>query len=232
MGNRVELTSKYESFMRTVFSLKDDPGLSAAVYTQLTDVEIECNGLLTYDRSVVKPEAERIAAVNRGDFSRVPPPPSIYVIVPTSELNGQEWRYTFEEPAPGWFAPDFDYAEWKRGPGGFGTEGTPGAVVRTEWKTPDIWIRREVSIPNGEMTGLEVRIHHDEDAELYINGALAAKYPGYTTEYEDVPLPHEAQQLLKAGRNTFALHCRQTKGGQYIDIGLEEETQVPQRAPR
>ena len=224
MGNRVELTSHYESFMQKVFALKDDPGLSAAVYTQLTDVEVECNGLLTYDRAVVKPESERIAAVNGGDFSRVPPPPAVYVVVPTSELNGQEWRYTFERPASDWFAPDFDYAEWKRGPGGFGTAGTPEAVVRTEWKTSDIWIRREVSVPKGEMTGLQVRIHHDEDAELYINGTLAGKYPGYTIDYEDVPLTREAQQLLKSGRNTFALHCRQTKGGQYIDIGLEELT--------
>jgi hypothetical protein len=231
MGNRVELTSKYEAFMRKVFSLKDDPGLSAAVYTQLTDVEIECNGLATYDRAVVKPEAERIAAVNGGDFSRVPPPPVVYVVVPTSELNGQEWRYTFEKPAPDWFAPEFDYAEWKRGPGGFGTGGTPGAVVRTEWKTPDIWIRRDVSIPKGEMTGLQVRIHHDEDAELYVNGVLAGKYPGYTMEYEDIPLSREAEQLLKPGRNTLALHCRQTKGGQYIDIGLEELTPALRSTP-
>jgi DICT domain-containing protein len=34
-------------------------GLSAAVYTQTTDVEVEINGLMTYDRKVVKlPEAK------------------------------------------------------------------------------------------------------------------------------------------------------------------------------
>jgi hypothetical protein len=38
-------------------------GLSAAVYTQTTDVEVETNGLMTYDRKVVKmPEAELKAA--------------------------------------------------------------------------------------------------------------------------------------------------------------------------
>jgi hypothetical protein len=231
MGNRVELTTKYESFMRNVYVLKDDPGLSAAVYTQLTDVEVECNGLLTYDRAVVKPESGRIAAVNQGDFSRVPLPPVVYVVVPTSELNGQEWRYTFEKPAPDWFGPDFNYAEWKTGPGGFGTAETPNVVVRTEWKTPDIWLRRDVSVPKGELSRLQVRIHHDDDAELYINGTLAATYPGYTSDYEDIPLARESVQLLKPGRNTFALHCRQKKGGQYIDVGLEELTPAPRRPP-
>jgi len=225
MESRVELTSKYESFMRTVYQMKDDSGLSAAVYTQLTDVEVECNGLLTYDRAVVKPEPGRIAAVNQGDFSRVPPPPVVFVVVPTSELNGQEWRYTLEKPPADWFSPAFDYAEWKTGIGGFGTEGTPGAVVRTQWKTPDIWLRRDVSIPRGELAGLNVRIHHDEDAELYINGTLAGSYAGYTSDYEDVRLSREAADLLKPGRNTIALHCRQTKGGQYIDCGLETLTQ-------
>jgi hypothetical protein len=231
MANRRELTSKYEVYMRTVYALKNDPGLSAAVYTQLTDVEVECNGLMTYDRAVLKPDLQRISAVNRGDFSMVPPPPAVYVVVPTSELNGQEWRYTFEKPPAGWFAPDFNYAEWKRGLGGFGTQATPNAVVRTEWKTPDIWMRREVSIPKGELTALHVRIHHDEDAEFYINGTLARKYAGYTSDYEDIPLSREAANLLKPGRNTFAIHCRQTKGGQYIDVGLEELTPASRHTP-
>lgn len=40
-------------------------GYSAAVYTQTTDVEIEVNGLMTYDRKVVKLNEERIRKVNR-----------------------------------------------------------------------------------------------------------------------------------------------------------------------
>ncbi len=38
---------------------------SAAVYTQTTDVETEVNGLMTYDRRVMKVDAERIRAINR-----------------------------------------------------------------------------------------------------------------------------------------------------------------------
>jgi beta-galactosidase/beta-glucuronidase len=42
-----------------------DRGLAAAVYTQTTDVEGEVNGLLTYDRAVLKIDASRLAAWNR-----------------------------------------------------------------------------------------------------------------------------------------------------------------------
>lgn len=40
-------------------------GTSAAVYTQTTDVEIECNGLMTYDRKVIKVDEARIAKINK-----------------------------------------------------------------------------------------------------------------------------------------------------------------------
>ena len=39
-------------------------GLCAAVYTQLSDVEDELNGLMTYDRRVVKLDAEDVRELN------------------------------------------------------------------------------------------------------------------------------------------------------------------------
>jgi beta-galactosidase/beta-glucuronidase len=41
-------------------------GLSAAVYTQTTDVEVEVNGLMTYDRAAIKMEPEKLFRINRG----------------------------------------------------------------------------------------------------------------------------------------------------------------------
>lgn len=54
MKNFNELLDKYEQFYSTVWQFKVDPGLSAAVYTQTTDVETETNGLMTYDRKIIK----------------------------------------------------------------------------------------------------------------------------------------------------------------------------------
>jgi hypothetical protein len=39
-------------------------GLSAAVYTQTTDVEVETNGIMTYDRKVIKMPAEKLHAIH------------------------------------------------------------------------------------------------------------------------------------------------------------------------
>jgi beta-galactosidase/beta-glucuronidase len=58
-----KLWDKYRDLLAQVASLKAR-GLSAAVYTQVSDVEAETNGLMTYDRAVVKLPAE-VQAVNR-----------------------------------------------------------------------------------------------------------------------------------------------------------------------
>jgi hypothetical protein len=219
MADRDELTANYERLLQAAYKLRDT-GLSAAVYTQTTDVEVECNGLLTYDRAIIKPDLERVAAVNRGDFSRMPPPPIVKTLVPTSEEKAAEWRYTFDKPADDWTKPGFDDAAWKKGPGGFGTAATPGAVVGTEWKTSDVWLRREITMPDGPFTELCLRIHHDEDAEIYVNGVLAGKFSGFTAEYGEAPLTPEGAAAIQPGKNTIAVHCCQTRGGQFIDVGL------------
>lgn len=58
-----ELTLEYIKNVRQLFNLKSR-GLSAAVYTQTTDVEIEVNGLMTYDREVTKMDEELLRIIS------------------------------------------------------------------------------------------------------------------------------------------------------------------------
>jgi beta-galactosidase/beta-glucuronidase len=64
--NAPALTAAYLDLVTRLFPLIDQKGLSAAVYTQTTDVEIEVNGLLTYDRALVKMDEKQISEANRG----------------------------------------------------------------------------------------------------------------------------------------------------------------------
>ncbi len=210
------LTKRYETLLRKTYGLVRDAGLSAAVYTQTTDVETESNGLLTYDR-IMKGDAKRIAAANRGELQ---PLSEAKPIVPTSQKAPQTWRYTIEKPAADWFKPDFDDAKWKEGPGGFGTKITPGAIVGTEWKTDDIWLRRTVEIDADNFDGASFLCHHDEDVEIYINGVLAGSAPGHIADYDELPMNDDGKKALKKGKNLIAVKCHQTTGGQYVDVGI------------
>lgn len=73
-----------------------------------------------------------------------------------------------------------------------------------------------------DATRLYLRIHHDEDAEVYLNGALLSTLEGYTSGYQLVHLDSEAAVLLTEGDNTLAAHLRQADGGQFIDLGIVE----------
>lgn len=192
-------------------------GMAAAVYTQTTDVEIEVNGLMTYDREVIKFDLAETAKWHKALFG---PVPEYAELIPTSEKAPQTWKYTTAQPADEWAKPEFDAGAWKEGPGGFGTKMTPGTAVGTEWNTKDIWARRTFElkeVPAGEVM---LRVHFDEDAEVYMNGVLAARLPGYATEYGEVPMSAAARKALKAGPNVLAVRARNAGGGQYIDAGL------------
>ncbi|HEX9727908.1 MAG TPA: glycoside hydrolase family 2 TIM barrel-domain containing protein [Gemmatimonadales bacterium] len=217
-GDTLALREAYADLLYQL-SLYVPDGLAAAVYTQTTDVEVEVNGLMTYDRAIIKLVPEDATAAARPLYTS---PYVIRTVAPTSLRDGQTWRYTETAPPGEWPAVEFDDGSWSEGPGGFGRANTPGAVVRTPWTTSDIWLRRSFDLGSGDLVGPHWRIHHDEDAEVYLNGQLVLRLDGYTTGYRRIPLDATALAVLRTGRNVLAIHVHQTRGGQYIDLGLDE----------
>ena len=216
-----KLLEKYTQYADMLIFLKSNRGLNAAVYTEITDVEMELNGFLTYDRKVVKGNTENFYAVNR----RVIDEDRYYTeFLPTSEETAQEWKYTFTQPITSWMNKSFDDSAWETGNGGFGSKDTPGAIIGTEWKTNNIWLRTKFTLPadalDDEKT-LVLRIHHDENCRVYINGVQATYLTGYTSAYAFYDISSGAKtSLTLGGENTLAVHCQQTSGGQYIDVGV------------
>jgi hypothetical protein len=219
--SRGELTDAYVNLLTAMRPLIGQ-GLSAAVYTQTSDVEIEVNGLMTYDRQVVKMDLDRIAAAAKKLYG---PPPTVATLVPTSEEDAQQWRYATAKPVDDWTEPKFDDTPWKSGPGGFGGKGTPGARLGTPWQSSDIWLRRTFALKEPPRGDLFLRIHHDDEAEVYVNGQRVATQPGHRRAYGLAPLEPGAAKHLHTGENTLAVHCHQNGGGQYIDVGIVELTE-------
>ena len=63
-NSKNSLTKAYERLFNNVIIPQIKDGLSATVYTQLTDVEDELNGLLTYDRELQKIDVDKLKEIN------------------------------------------------------------------------------------------------------------------------------------------------------------------------
>ncbi len=172
------------------------------------------------DRDIWKKWASRDHTV-LGEWAPLPARAQYKEVVPSSQNQQVTWRYTFEKPAKNWTEPGFDDSSWKEGRGGFGTRGTPNAVIGTVWKTDDIWLRREFTMPTGTFPDLQLLVYHDEDVEVYVNGVLAASEKGFVNSYEPMDISDTAKKLLQPGAKiTLAVKCHQTTGGQGVDVGL------------
>ena len=219
-----ELTNALLGSFGNLRSLMSEPGLSAAIYTETTDVETELNGLLTYDREVLKVNKDEVRTAVDALYG---PPPKIEVVVPSAQQKAEDWLFTTYQPDVEWPQPAYDDSKWTAGKGGFGTKGTPGSIVGTTWDNADIWLRRSITIPkNIHWTSPNLLIFHDDDAEVYIDGVQVAALAGYVTAYGTVPIK-EGAKLLTPGKHTLAIHCHQVSGGQFIDCGIidvEEST--------
>jgi hypothetical protein len=174
---------------------------------------------MLYDKPVWQKYASQ-DKTKAANWAPMPEPPKVTVILPAADKQSAMWSYTTVRPSAGWTKPDYDDLAWKHGKSGFGTEGTPGAYIGTVWSTDDIWLRREINITPATYDDLEGWLHHDEDAEVYINGVLALKAGGFIVNYDAFPLTAAGKAALKPGKNEIAIHCHQTVGGQYVDFGL------------
>src|SRR4051812_30220178 len=105
---------------------------------------------------------------------RPAPPPAATELreaIPTARQQPAEWRYTVAAPPQDWSRVAFDDADWRRGGGGFGTDGPPGVVVKPPWNPPDIWLRRTTPPPaSPDPTTLKLVVFHDEDIEIFLDG--------------------------------------------------------------
>ena len=66
-----EVTDKYEELADMLIDLAHK-GYCGGVYTQTTDCEVEVNGIMTYDRKVVKMDEQRLRSINQRVIHSIP----------------------------------------------------------------------------------------------------------------------------------------------------------------
>jgi len=222
--NGSDLAVKFEDFCFQLSDFVQNRGLSAAVYTEITDVEIELNGFLTYDRKVCKPDVDRIRAA----MASASTPVTLTTVLPTSQTTGQTWKYRFNQPSSAWTGTNYNdaTANWTNALGGFGAGNPPNTagLIRTPWNTADIWLRRTFNpgaLTSQQISNLFLMVYHDEDVEIYINGVLAGSATGYRSSYGLMTMTEAGRNaIVPNASNVLAVHCHQTGGGQYIDVGI------------
>lgn len=226
VSNSEEYTERFNQYTMALQSLQQSKNLWAGVYTQITDVEQEVNGILTYDRKVLKVNEEQLASIRENIEKTIQQrmKPAVSVVSAGDNSTSINWKYVTTNPGEGWNTPDYDDSKWSQGKAGFGKIDQPDARVQTTWSTAHIWIRRHFTIKNVDENNLKdlcLRIFYDEDTEVYINGVLALSVTGYNTTYQLFDISKEARQAINlSGDNVIAIHTKQTSGGQYIDAGF------------
>lgn len=133
-------------------------------------------------------------------------------------------KYTETAPAAGWEAPGFNASGWKSGMAPFGDD---PAQVKTVWKSRDLWVRRNFNYRKTDVNKLILRLRHDDQAEVYLNGEKINVSDGANGELQPIELNKSVLDKLKDGENVLALHCTNTGGGAWLDAGFADE-QRPQ----
>lgn len=209
-----------EAYRNAVFQLRIliGQGLSAAIYTQTTDVEGEVNGMLTYDREIEKIPAEKLRKLHEPLYGKFP---KTTTVVEDSQRAPQQWYYTTIHPGDDWFRRKTAPADWQVGPAPFGYNHPDNQLSysvyekqdaahrkNTEWRGPNLWMWREFNlqeIPSSPW----ITPRYDEKMEIYINGMLVAELSNRAVHYyhaDLIPLPEGVRKTLRTGRNTIAVH--------------------------
>lgn len=215
-ANKNRLEKRY-SYWITCIAQLIKLGCSAVVYTQLSDVEHELNGWLTYDREVSKIEPSILRALHENLFQKFKEPKA----KPLKEFAKRNirWHYQFSEG---------EESRKKTGCGPFGG-GNILTEVKTDWPVAEeLRLEKEFQY-SPAITGLSIRIAGIGNIACYLNGKLVKDLKDHSsTEFFTAPLPFiadiplEKKQLsyLVTGTNMLTVVCSPICDSRYIDIQL------------
>lgn len=136
-------------------------------------------------------------------------------------------KFTETDPGNGWDNPQFNDSSWKTGTAPFSDDKT---AAKTVWTSRNLWVRRTFTINDLNFNKLTLRLHHDDEAEVYLNGEKISEQNAANGDLQYITLSQAAISKLKKGENVLALHCTNTGGGAWLDAGFADEIKPANRA--
>jgi len=143
---------------------------------------------------------------------------SFITVLPASDEKPYTVKYSESAPAAGWEKSTFADSDWKTGTAPFGD-----GQATTQWKTKDLWTRRTFNLTQTSFNNLKLKIMHDDDVEVYLNGQNIYSCQCFNGKFINVPVD---DKILKKGENILAIHVKNNTGGQWIDAGLIYEKPI------
>ena len=199
--SREELNAKYQEVVGNLVGPRA-LGLAAAIYTQTTDVEGEVNGLMTYDRKLVKFDEESVNALHRRIYQAEGVARSL---LPTSEHAPQQWEFRLDAPPDGWKDGE-DSVGWQAGTGPFQSGNDGNFPTGTVWSGGQIWLRKSFELEEVPENLWIEAYHAIDQGEVYLNGQLVLDFSGTRSggrHYHHMDLSAHAA-ALRPGRNVLA----------------------------
>ncbi len=145
-------------------------------------------------------------------------------IVPAGDEVNYTAKYTETKPSEDWMNPNFDDKQWKSGAAPFGNQ---RGVSKTLWLSNDIWMRREFTLANLNAKEPILKLQHDDDVKVYLNGDLIYTAGCCAGKFLYLPMSSEMKSKLKKGKNVLAIHVKNTGGEALLDAGIVEKAINP-----
>jgi hypothetical protein len=141
-------------------------------------------------------------------------------VVPASDEINYQAAYTESDPGDGWMNNSFDDSHWENGMAPFGND---KVASKTMWLSKDIWVRRKITIQALDLNNLFLKLQHDDDVAVFLNGENIYSAKGSTRKFIFIPIKEEVKNKIKQGENILAIHVTNKKGGSWLDAGIIEE---------
>jgi hypothetical protein len=197
--------------------LLDAYGLNAAVYTQITDLEHELNGWLTFDRKVSKIPEKRLNKMH----SRLYEPAEV------RDMRAGI-RYAFGPKPEGWKETGFNDKKWKQVSIPEKIDARP-VIAKDKYDKPTL-IRMTFDLKKVPAGDVGLRLAGRGACEIYLNGELIKKM---TSPIKSDKIPatsvvfhNEAKELLQPGKNVLAIKQMPPAGRNKLEKSQLEKYQI------